>query len=75
VIIALLGTLVGLAISVLFGWALVEALSDEGIEVFDIPVAQMVAIVVLSAVAGVVAGILPARRAARLDVLHAISHE
>jgi ABC-type antimicrobial peptide transport system permease subunit len=35
----------------------------------------MVAIVVLSAVAGVVAGILPARRAARLDVLHAISHE
>jgi putative ABC transport system permease protein len=74
VIIALLGTFVGLVISLLFGWALVEALSDEGIEVFDIPVAQMVAIVVLAALAGVVAGILPARRAARLDVLRAISH-
>ena len=72
VIIALLGTLLGLVVGVFFGWALVQALSDEGIDRLRIPFGTLAFVVVLAGLAGVVAAILPARRAARLDVLRAI---
>ena len=40
VIIALLGTLLGLVIGVVFAWAMVKALSDQGIDKFSLaPVA------------------------------------
>ena len=41
----------------------------HGINQLAIPVGQLLVVVVLAALAGVVAAILPARRAARLDVL------
>ncbi len=72
VIIALQGTLLGLLIGVFFGWALVRALKDQGIDVFRVPVTSLVVVVVLAAVAGVVAAVLPGRRAAKLDVLRAV---
>ena len=72
VIIALLGTVLGLAVGVGFGWAFVQALKDMGITAFAIPVGQLGMVAVIAAVAGVAAAILPARRAARLDVLGAI---
>ncbi|HEV3400239.1 MAG TPA: FtsX-like permease family protein [Acidimicrobiales bacterium] len=75
VIIALQGTFLGLLIGVFFGWALVQALDSEGIERLAIPVGQLVAIVVLAGIAGVIAAIPPARRAAKLDVLRAITTE
>lgn len=75
VIIALLGTALGIVIAVFFGWALVTALEDQGFSTFVVPVGQLVTIVVLAALAGVLAAILPARRAARIDVLQAISYE
>ena len=75
VIIALQGTVLGLVIGIFFGWALVEALADEGINRLDIPVANLAVIVVLAGVAGVLAAIVPARRAARLDILRAIVTE
>ena len=75
VIIALQGTLIGLVVGVFFGWALVQALSDEGIDRLQIPFGTLAFVVVLAAVAGVVAAILPARRAARLDILRAIVTE
>jgi putative ABC transport system permease protein len=75
VIIALQGTLIGLVVGVFFGWALVQALSDEGIDRLQIPFGTLAFVVVLAAVAGVVAAILLARRAARLDVLRAIVTE
>jgi putative ABC transport system permease protein len=73
VIIAVLGTMLGLIIGVFFGWALVRALASEGIGTFTVPVVQLLVIVVLAALAGVVAAIVPARRAARLDVLEALA--
>ena len=73
VITALLGTGLGLIIGLFFGWAVVRALSGDGINQLAIPVGQLIVVVVLAALAGVVAAILPARRAARLDVLAAIS--
>jgi putative ABC transport system permease protein len=75
VIIAIQGTLLGLAIGLFFGWALVQALSDEGIDRFQIPWLTLAIVVVLAGLAGVVAAILPARRAAKLDVLRAITTE
>jgi len=40
-----------------------------------VPVADLVVVLVLSGVAGVLAAVLPARRAARLDVLEALAYE
>jgi putative ABC transport system permease protein len=73
VIIALFGTALGLGIGVFFGWAMVEAMADEGISSLTIPTAQLAVITVISALAGVGAAIVPARRAARIDVLKAVA--
>jgi putative ABC transport system permease protein len=75
VIIALQGTALGLLVGVFFGWALVLAMKSQGITTFSIPVRSLVIMVVLAAVAGVVAAILPSRRAAKLNILHAIVSE
>jgi putative ABC transport system permease protein len=75
VIIAVIGALLGLVIGAFFGWALVEALASEGITELAIPGGQLIVYVVLAALAGIVAAIPPARRAARLNVLDAIATE
>jgi putative ABC transport system permease protein len=75
VIIAIQGTLLGLVIGVFFGWALVTAMEDEGLNTFAVPVPTLVAVVVLAALAGILAAVLPSRRAARLDVLRAVVTE
>src|SRR5918995_1580014 len=75
VIIAVQGALLGLVIGVFFGWALVTAMRDEGLNTFTVPALSLVVVVVLAALAGVVAAVLPARRAARLDVLRAVVTE
>jgi putative ABC transport system permease protein len=75
VIIAIQGTVLGLAIGLFFGWALVRALSDEGIDRFQVPWLTLAIVLVLAGLAGVLAAVLPARRAAKLDVLRAITTE
>jgi putative ABC transport system permease protein len=72
VIIALLGTVLGLIIGVVFAWAMVRALSDQGIDKFAVAPAQLLFIVILAAVFGVIAAAWPARRAAKLDILDSI---
>ena len=73
VVISLFGAVLGLAIGVGFGVALQRALADEGIDVLAIPGLQMGIFILVAAVVGVLAAVWPARRAARLDVLRAIS--
>lgn len=73
VVIAVYGALLGLAVGTAFGWALVRALRAEGITEFSLPVGRLALIVVVAALAGVLAAALPARRAARLDVLEAVA--
>jgi putative ABC transport system permease protein len=75
VIIALQGTVLGLLIGVFFGWAMVLALADQGIDRFRVPLVGLAAVVMLGALAGVAAAILPGRRAAKLNVLRAIVAE
>jgi putative ABC transport system permease protein len=75
VIIAVLGAILGLAVGIAFGWALQRALSDVGIDRFALPVGQLVIMLIVAALIGVLAAILPARRAAKLNVLEAITYE
>jgi putative ABC transport system permease protein len=75
VIIALQGTALGLLIGVFFGWALVLAMRSQGITEFSLPVLNLAIVVVLAALAGAAAAIWPSRRAAKLNILHAIVTE
>jgi putative ABC transport system permease protein len=72
-IIALFGTLLGLGIGLFFGWSIVSALGDQGIDTLVIPVPTLVIVTTIAALAGVVASVMPARRAAKLDILGAIA--
>jgi putative ABC transport system permease protein len=72
-IVASFGTMLGLTIGVGFGYALVKAAHNSGIGHFTIPVAQLGLIAAIAITAGIVAASLPARRAARLDILDAIA--
>jgi putative ABC transport system permease protein len=59
----------------LCGWALVTAASDSGFALFKLPTGSLIIVVLLGALAGVVAGLRPANRAAKLNVLEAIASE
>ena len=74
VITAAFGAVLGLLLGIFFAWVVTRALAEEGI-VFAVPVAQVVGLLVFALLVGVGAAVLPARRAARLDVLKAISYE
>ncbi len=75
VIIALLGAFLGIVIGLVFGYVLVSALRSQGISTFRAAPVQLVVIFVLAAVFGVLAAIMPARKASKLDVLQSISTE
>jgi putative ABC transport system permease protein len=75
VIIAILGAAMGIVIGVLFGWAMQQALASLGINRLAIPVSSLLLYLVIAGIAGVVAAIWPARRAAKLNVLESIAYE
>ncbi len=75
VIISVFGAVIGLAVGILFGWAVVTALGEDSQLVFTIPGIRIGLAVVAAGVAGVFAAIYPARRAAKLNVLEAIAYE
>jgi putative ABC transport system permease protein len=71
---AVIGSLLGLVIGVLFGWIVTEGLSSQGL-VFAIPWGTLIACLVVAAFVGVLAGAWPAWRASRMRVLDALSYE
>ena len=75
VLIAVFGAVLGAAVGIFFGWAMVHALKSQGITALTVPVGQLVIYVVIAGIFGVLAAVWPARRAARLDVLQAIATE
>jgi ABC-type antimicrobial peptide transport system permease subunit len=74
VITSVIGGLLGVAVGLVFGWILTKGLSDQGIS-FSIPSGFVIVVLIVAAFAGVLAAILPARRAASLDVLEALQYE
>jgi putative ABC transport system permease protein len=79
VIVAVFGTAGGLGVGVFLGWALVEAAAagtgDMIAPSFTAPIGQLAVLLVVGAIAGVLAGLRPARRAAKLPVLQAVAAE
>jgi putative ABC transport system permease protein len=74
VITALIGGILGLVLGLIFATLIAQPLKDEGFTL-SYPVGSLVVILVIAALAGVLAAILPARRASRLDVLQSLQYE
>jgi putative ABC transport system permease protein len=75
VVISVFGAGVGAVLGTGLGITLTRALRDQGIESIAIPAGRLSLYVGLAAVAGVLAAIGPARRAAKVDVLRAVVTE
>ncbi|MBK3581412.1 ABC transporter permease [Streptomyces sp. MBT65] len=77
VLLAAFGTAGGLALGAFLGWVLVKASdgASDSAFTFAIPPVQLVVVALVGVAAGALAGLRPARRAARLDVLKAIATE
>jgi putative ABC transport system permease protein len=74
VITALIGAILGTILGVIFAALVSRPLADEGFEL-AYPIGTLLVLLVLAALAGVLAAIWPARRAAKLDVLRALAYE
>jgi putative ABC transport system permease protein len=74
VITSIIGALLGMVVGVVFAWVVTTRFAGQGIT-FSIPGTQLVVFLVLAVIVGVVAAILPARRAAKIDILQAIHYE
>ena len=74
IITALIGAGMGIAAGLGLAAVVTSLFADEGLT-FAVPVGALVALVVVAGIAGVLAAILPARRASRLDPLSALAYE
>jgi putative ABC transport system permease protein len=74
IVTALIGAALGIAVGVFLAILTTQALSDEGI-VLAIPWTTIGVFVVATIFAGMLAAILPARRASRLNILKALQYE
>ncbi|HEU5064993.1 MAG TPA: FtsX-like permease family protein [Gaiellaceae bacterium] len=72
VITSAIGGVLGILLGVALGALLVARVDFID---FTLPIAQLIVFAVAAVVVGVLAAIFPARRAARLDVLHALQYE
>ena len=75
VIVALMGTAIGITIGLFLSWVMVLALRSQGITEFAIDAIDVARIVVLAAVFAVLASVWPAYKASRIAILDAISSE
>ncbi len=71
---ALIGAALGIVIGVFLGYLISTVLSGQGL-VFAVPWTSLVMFVLAAILVGIVAAILPAQRAARLNVLEALQYE
>ncbi len=74
VITALIGAALGLPLGIGLAALVTQSLSKFGVS-FTLPVGTLVVFTVVAILAGVLAAIAPARRAARLNVLNALQYE
>ena len=74
VITSIIGAIMGIVVGIVFAWVVTTRFAGQGIT-FSVPGVQLVVFLVLAVVVGVIAAILPARRAAKIDILQAIHYE
>jgi putative ABC transport system permease protein len=74
IVTALIGAALGMAIGIFLAALTSTAFSKYGV-VFALPYKSLAAFVVVAILAGILAAILPARRASRLNVLDALQYE
>ena len=74
IITALIGAAVGLPLGIFLAALVNRALAEYDIR-FAIPWVQLIVLTIVAIVIGILAAIMPARRAARLDPLRAIAYE
>ena len=74
VITALIGAALGLPLGVGLAALVTQSLSEYGVS-FSLPTGTLIVFTVVAVIAGVLAAIAPARRAARLNVLNALQYE
>jgi putative ABC transport system permease protein len=73
VITSMLGAVLGVILGLFSGYLLVLSLRDEGVTVFTVPVFSTIVILFVSFIVGVIAAIIPARRATKVDIIEAIA--
>ncbi|NUR62081.1 MAG: FtsX-like permease family protein [Catenulispora sp.] len=74
VLMSAVGALMGVAIGVGVAWALEELIGNvEGTAVLSVPIVTLVGYVALASVAGLLAAVLPGRRAASVSIVAAIA--
>ena len=74
VITALIGAILGMVLGIVFATLIAQPLKSEGFTL-SYPVGTLILLLVFAAIIGVLAAILPARRASRLDVLQSLQYE
>jgi putative ABC transport system permease protein len=74
VITALIGAALGLPLGIFLAALVTRALGQYDLR-FALPLGQLIVLVVVSVIAGLLAAITPARRAAKLDPLRALQYE
>ena len=74
VITSIIGGILGTVLGVLFAYVVSTRLASQGIT-FSVPWGQLVVFLIVAGFVGVIAAVLPARRAARVNILDAIHYE
>jgi putative ABC transport system permease protein len=74
VITALIGAAIGVPLGIFLAALVTRALGEFDVR-FSIPWGQLVVLAVVAVVVGIVAAIMPARRAAKLNPLEALQYE
>jgi putative ABC transport system permease protein len=73
VITSMLGAVLGVLLGLFSGYLLVLSLRDQGVTVFTVPILSTIVILLVAFIVGVVAAIIPARRATKVDIIEAIA--
>jgi len=74
IVTSLMGAALGMVVGIFLAALITHALSSSGI-VFAVPWIQIVYFVLAAIIVGILAAVIPARRAARLNVLQALQYE
>ena len=74
IITALIGAVLGMVLGIVFAALISSPLADEGFTL-SYPIPILVLMLIVAAIAGVLAAIAPAMRAAKLNVLEALAYE